>query len=172
MNKAIFLDRDGVINDNSGGYYIINIDDFILNKGIIESLETFTNHGFLLIIISNQGGIAKGLYAKNDCELIHEHLKKLLLPQGISITEIYYCPHHPDHGNCLCRKPGSLLFEKAIARFQINPGESWMIGDSEGDIMAAEKVGLRTIKIESNEDIRKYVDRMVGISSNRDSQEN
>jgi len=172
MNKAIFLDRDGVINNNSGGYYIMNIDDFILNRGIVESLQVFADHGFLLIIISNQGGIAKGLYSKTDCELIHEHLKKILLSQGILITEIYYCPHHPDYGNCLCRKPGFLLFEKAIARFQINTGESWMIGDSEGDIMAAEKVGLRTIKIESNEDIRKYVNRIIGINSNRDSQEN
>lgn len=172
MNKAIFLDRDGVINDNSGSYYVMNVGDFILNEGIIESLQTFTKHGFLLIIISNQGGIAKGFYSKTDCELIHEHLKKTLLSQGISITEIYYCPHHPDHGNCLCRKPGSLLIEKAIARFEIDPGESWMIGDSEVDIMAAENVGLRTIRIESNEDIRKFADRIIGISSNRDSQEN
>jgi len=171
MNRAIFLDRDGVINDNSCGYYIFEVDQFVLNEGIIESLKTFADYGFLLIIISNQSGIARGLFSKTDCELIHRHMKKILSQQGILITEIYYCPHHPDTGNCLCRKPGSLLFEKAIARFHIDNGQSWMIGDSERDVTAAEKVGLKTILIKPNEDIRKYVKSIIKISSNRDSQE-
>lgn len=171
MNKAIFLDRDGVINDNSGGYYIYKVEDLILNDGIIESLQMLTEDGFLLIIISNQSGIARGKYSKKECDLIHEEIKRILQQNSINITEIYYCPHHPDTGNCLCRKPEPLLFEKAMARFLIDPDQSWMIGDDERDIVAAERAGLKSIRIQSNETIRKYINKMTGISSNRDSRE-
>jgi D-glycero-D-manno-heptose 1,7-bisphosphate phosphatase len=85
----------------------------------------------------------------------------MLSGHGISFLEIYYCPHHSEIENCLCRKPESLLFEKAIARFNIDTGQSWMIGDSERDIIAAEKAGLKSILIRSNEDIRKYIDRII-----------
>jgi D-glycero-D-manno-heptose 1,7-bisphosphate phosphatase len=172
MNKAIFLDRDGVINNNSGGYYIYKVEDLVLNEGIIESLRILTKEGFLVIIISNQSGIARELYSKYDCELIHEEIKRILSKHDIVITEIYYCPHHPDTGNCLCRKPESLLFEKAMARFFIDPDRSWMIGDHERDLIAAERAGLKTIGIQPNENILKYVKEITGISSNRDSQEN
>jgi D-glycero-D-manno-heptose 1,7-bisphosphate phosphatase len=172
MNKAIFLDRDGVINNNSTGYYIYKVEDLTLNDGIIESLQILTGGGFLLIIISNQGGIAKGIYSKHDCELIHEEIKRILSKHNITINEIYYCPHHPDKGNCLCRKPESLLFEKAIARFHIDPEQSWMIGDDERDLIAAERAGLKTIGIQPNEDIRKYLNKITNVSSNRDSPEN
>jgi D-glycero-D-manno-heptose 1,7-bisphosphate phosphatase len=161
MKKAVFLDRDGVINNNEVPYYITRPEDLILNTGIIEALRTFQNEDFLLIIISNQSGISKKIYSKDDCDRVHDRLINMLLKQGISLTEIFYCAHHPEVENCLCRKPESLLFEKAIARFNIDPAQSWMIGDQERDITGAEKAGLKTILINSNEDIRKYINRII-----------
>jgi D-glycero-D-manno-heptose 1,7-bisphosphate phosphatase len=162
MEKAIFLDRDGVINNNMDRYYISQPEDLILNAGIIEALKTFQDHHFILILISNQSGISKKIYSKEDCDRVHDRLRKLLSREGIRMAEIYYCPHHPEIENCLCRKPGSLLFEKALARFNIDPDRSWMIGDSETDKIAAEKTGLRTILINRNEDIRKYLHSIIG----------
>lgn len=161
MKKAIFLDRDGVINNNENRYYITKPEDLNLNKGISEALKTFQDLGFYLIIISNQSGISKKLYSKEDCDRIHDRLRKVLSGEGIHIKEIYYCPHHPEVENCLCRKPGSLLFEKALSRFNIDPSQSWMIGDSERDITAAETAGLKTILIRPNEDVRKYSDPII-----------
>ena len=162
MEKAIFLDRDGVINNNENRYYISKPEDLILNTGITDALKTFQDHNFNLIIISNQSGISKKIYSKEDCDRVHDRLKKILSGHGINITEIYYCPHHPEVENCLCRKPENLLFEKALARFNIDPAQSWMIGDNDRDVIAAEKAGLRTILINPNEDIRKYSNLIIG----------
>jgi D-glycero-D-manno-heptose 1,7-bisphosphate phosphatase len=156
MEKAVFLDRDGVINYNENHYYITKPEDLILNEGVVEALKTFRDLDFMLIIISNQSGISKKIYTKKDCDGVHDRLKKILSGENIQVREIYYCPHHPDIENCLCRKPSSLMFEKALSRFDIDPAQSWMIGDSERDISAAEKAGLHTILIKPNEDIRGY----------------
>jgi len=153
MNKAIFLDRDGVINSDVGHYYIFRKEDFIINEGIIESLKLFQEHGFKLIIISNQGGIAKGEYKKEDTEAIHQYFKNILKEKGIFIEEIYYCPHHSKIENCICRKPDSQLIEKATARFNIDIEKSFFIGDSDRDIHSAKKMKLNAIKIESNQNI-------------------
>jgi len=156
MSKAIFFDRDGVINRERGDY-TYKIKDFVINDGVIDTLKTLYDYGYLLIIISNQGGISKNIYSKNDVEKLHQYLLFELERHNINITEIYYCPHHSDNEKCLCRKPESLLFEKAIARYNINVSQSYMIGDSQRDIVAAEKVGIKGIKIEPNDDLRKIL---------------
>lgn len=160
MIKAVFLDRDGVINDSEVPYYITKPEDFRLNNGITEALKTLSDMGFQFIIISNQSGISKKIYSKTDCDRVHEKLIKIMSGYGITFSEIYYCPHHPEIENCLCRKPQTLMFEKAIARFDIDPSKSWMIGDSKKDITGAENAGLKTIFIKPNEDIRKYINRI------------
>jgi D,D-heptose 1,7-bisphosphate phosphatase len=160
MNKAVFFDRDGVINFERGEYTYLP-KDFVINEGIIPSLKKLQHHGFLLIIVSNQGGISKKVYTKEQVEEVHQYLKDELRKQDIQLTEIYYCPHHEAFENCLCRKPKSLMLEKAIARFDIDIQSSYMIGDSDRDITAAEKVGLKTIKIEPNENIEKYVYKII-----------
>ncbi len=160
MNKFVFFDRDGVINFERGEYTYLK-KDFAINEGIITSLKKLQDHGFLLIIVSNQGGISKELYSKEQVEKVHQYLINELKKHEILLTEIYYCPHHAAFENCLCRKPKSLMLEKSIARFDIDTYQSYMIGDSERDITAAEKVGLNTIKIEPNENIEKYVDKII-----------
>lgn len=152
MNKAVFLDRDGVINKETGQYTTC-VEDFIINEGIGESIKILKDSGFLVIIISNQGGIAKSLYSHEDVLEMHLKLCEHLYIYNTVIDDFYYCPHHPDTSLCLCRKPDSLLLEKAIARYNISIEDSYFIGDSERDIEAARKVGIKGIKINPNENI-------------------
>lgn len=159
--KAIFLDRDGVINSDVGHYYIYKPQDFVLNSGIVESLKQLQADGFLLIVISNQGGVDKGEYTNIDVELVHQKLRFLLGEHGIFLDEIYFCPHHNDVQKCLCRKPLNLNIEKAISRFGIDRSQSWMIGDSPRDILAGKASLLNTIKLESNENLLSYVDQIL-----------
>jgi len=160
MNKAVFLDRDGVINREIGEY-VFSEDKFVLNDNLISGLKLLQKNGFLLIIITNQGGIAKGLYTKDDVEKLHEQLLSCLSDNQITISEIYYCPHHSDVENCLCRKPNSLMLEKAIARFNIDVSQSYMIGDNDRDIEAGEKAGLKSFKINANENILPIVKKII-----------
>lgn len=149
MRKVIFLDRDGVINKERGEY-TYKIADFKINEGVVDFLKTAQKKGFEFIVITNQGGISKGIYNKNDVQLVHTHMLTQLKKEGITILEIYYCPHHSYLEQCICRKPDSLMLEKAIARFNIEKSCSFMIGDSQRDIEAATKVGIKSFKIEPN----------------------
>lgn len=164
MNKAVFLDRDGVINEGTSNYYISKPEDFRFNEDVFDALKLLTDNCFLLIVISNQSGIAKGLYTKEDAGNVHTYMCNALKNRGIEISEVYYCPHHEDHGRCLCRKPSPLMIEKAIARFNIAPGQSYMIGDSERDIVAGEQAGLKTFRISTNESLMKYVRCIIKIA--------
>ena len=157
--KAVFLDRDGVINRERGEYTYL-LEDFKFNDGVIEALQKLIEKEFLLIVISNQSGIAKGIYTKEQLDYLHLHIERVLKNKGITITEIYYCPHHPDYSKCLCRKPESLLLEKAIARFDIDPSHSWFIGDAERDVEAGRKVGVNTILIPPNSSLLKIVEQI------------
>ncbi len=148
MNKAVFLDRDGVINRERGFTY--RLEDFEILPGLISALKNFKNAGYLLIVVSNQSGIAKGLYTQADVELLHKYLVKTLAHEDVMFDEVYYCIHHPDVSKCICRKPDSLFIEKAIARFNIDPSKSFFIGDKVRDIEAAQKAGVKGLLIEAN----------------------
>lgn len=149
MEKAVFFDRDGVINREVGDY-VYEINKFQINEGVIEFIQKLKNKGYYIIIITNQGGIAKKLYTRNDVENLHEHMLKCFEKGDIVIDEIYYCPHHATLEKCICRKPDSLMLEKAIARFNIDPSKSYFIGDKETDYEAGKKAGLNAIKIAKN----------------------
>ncbi len=150
MNKAIFLDRDGIINEEIGDY-VKRFEDFKLLPHLAETLKNYQSQGFLIIVITNQGGLAKGLYNLSELHKMHQYFLNEMEKAGVTIAEIYFCPHHPDfNGNCLCRKPGSLLVEKAIARFNIDPKQSYFIGDRPRDAEAGEKVGVKGILVPSN----------------------
>ena len=149
MNKAVLLDRDGVLNKERGDY-TFRMEDFEILPDVAKALKLLQEAGYLLIIISNQSGIGRGLFKIEDTEKLHRYLLETLKKDGIKIEEIYYCVHHPETGSCLCRKPDSLHVEKALARFNIDPILSYFIGDKERDVLAGEKVGVKGILIESN----------------------
>jgi D-glycero-D-manno-heptose 1,7-bisphosphate phosphatase len=129
--------------------------------GLVKSLRRFQSHDFKLIIISNQSGIAKGVYSFTDVEILHDHLLRYMRINGIQIEEIYYCPHHPTISKCICRKPDSLLIEKAIARYNIDPEASWFIGDRERDVEAARKAGVKGILVDSNSSLLTLSEKIV-----------
>ena len=158
MKKAIFLDRDGTINNNCDHYYIWHKEELLLNPGVIETLAELRSRGYLLIVISNQGGISKGEFSAEDVDALHMHLRFMLEQEGVSLDEIYYCPHHSMVETCLCRKPQPLMIEKALARFDIDLASSWMIGDAKRDEEAGKAAGLQTILIEPNSDLRKVLE--------------
>lgn len=158
MDRIIFLDRDGVINNPKENYYVYKIEDFIVNKGMIEGLQTLRDRGFNFVIISNQGGISKEEFSIEDVDNFHDHLVSEFQLNGIDISAIYYCPHHDSIEKCLCRKPKALMLEKAIAKLNIDPKQSWFIGDKESDIEAGKRAGVNTILIKKNQDIREILD--------------
>ncbi|GGC12831.1 D-glycero-alpha-D-manno-heptose-1,7-bisphosphate 7-phosphatase [Dyadobacter sediminis] len=144
--KCIFLDRDGVLNVDRPNY-VYNPDDLVIPKGVAEALQLLKKAGYLLIVITNQAGIAKGLYTAENVLEIHRQMQ---LISGNALDDIYYCPFHPDFtGNSLSRKPDSLMLEKAMAKYDIDPEQSWMIGDHHRDMQAGQKAGVKTIQVTS-----------------------
>jgi D-glycero-D-manno-heptose 1,7-bisphosphate phosphatase len=143
LNKCVFLDRDGVLNVERGAY-TYRPDDFELEEQVPEALNLLKSHGYLLIVVTNQGGIGKKLYTKQDMLLCHD---KLQAGCGYQLDGIYYAPSHPVFSESLARKPGTLMLEKAIARFNIDPVRSWMVGDQLRDMQAAEKMGIKGILV-------------------------
>ena len=159
MTKAIFLDRDGVINKEIG--YVFRVEDFILTDDIIPSLKKLQDAGFIFIVVTNQSGIAKELYTHEDVAKVHAHLLSLMKANDIRIAEIYYCPHHSDVEPCICRKPDSGMIEKGIARFNIDVTQSFLIGDKERDIQAAEKAGIKGFLIEADSPIMGIAEEII-----------
>lgn len=145
MNKALFLDRDGVVNRETG--YVWQLEHFHLQPEIFTLARAARAADYQLIIITNQGGIGKGLYTHEHVARLHAYMAEQFLAQHIEPPFVFYCPHHPDSGHCLCRKPGSLLFERAQHLFNVDVTHSYMIGDRERDLVPAKVIGLRTIMI-------------------------
>jgi len=141
MKKAVFFDRDGIVNRELGDY-IMQFHQFELHEPVVPFLKILKERGYLTIIITNQGGIAKGLYDHSLVAACHVFLQDYLQPQGLGFDAIYYCPHHPQFGSCLCRKPEGLLIEKAIARFGLDKSACFMVGDKMRDVEAAEAAGI------------------------------
>lgn len=146
---ALFLDRDGVIN-RERGEHTWRMEDFEVLPDVPEALALAQGAGYVLVVITNQSGIGLGLYDHADVERAHRYLHDMLASRGVQLSEILYCPHHPSGGKCLCRKPGSLLLERAIARNGIEPAHSLFIGDRDRDIDAARAAGVRGILVEAN----------------------
>lgn len=157
-NKAVFLDRDGVINVERG--YTHRLEDFVILPDLIEVLQLLQKKGYLLIIVSNQSGVAKELYRQDEVEILHSYLLGELNKNNIQLSEIYYCVHHSDVSRCICRKPDSLFVEKGLARFDIDPTQSYFIGDKERDVEAGEKVGVKGILIEANISLKTILDQI------------
>lgn len=158
MNKkAIFLDRDGVLVNNHEHYYIWKQEQMQFVDGVFENLKFLIQKGFQLFIVSNQGGISKNIYTKIDILKLHEELNQCFNNNGIEITEIVYCPHHPEVEQCMCRKPDSLLIDKLVAKYKLCKSESYFIGDSESDMLAARNAGIQGIKIIANQNMYPFI---------------
>jgi D-glycero-D-manno-heptose 1,7-bisphosphate phosphatase len=143
LQKAIFLDRDGVIN-RERGTYTFRREDFEVLPGVPEALSKLKSAGYLLIVITNQAGISKGLYSLSEMQDCHDKMQEEC---GGLIDEVYYCMWHPDVSKSLARKPQALMLERAIAKWQIDPAHSWMVGDQSRDLEAAAALGIKGIGI-------------------------
>ncbi len=156
MKKAIFLDRDGTINIDKG--YLYKIDDFEFIPGVIDGLKLLTDAGFVIVIITNQSGIARGMYSEQDLIILNTWLSHYLHENGVSIGGIYYCPHHPNgviskyRKQCDCRKPGLELYYTAVRELNINLDESYAIGDKLHDCCICYKTKCKGFLIGANED--------------------
>ena len=152
MNKAIFLDRDGTINVEKD--YIYKCEDLVFEEGSVEALKTFKNLGYILIVVSNQSGIARGYFTEEDLKAFNDNMNEKLKEESVEITEFYCCPHHPDglaeyKKVCDCRKPNNKMLEDAIKKYNIDREKSYMIGDKVSDIGAGLKSKLKTVLVKT-----------------------
>ncbi|WKN45866.1 D-glycero-alpha-D-manno-heptose-1,7-bisphosphate 7-phosphatase [Tunicatimonas pelagia] len=148
---CVFLDRDGVINRDRVNY-AYELENFKILPGVPVALRMLRDAGFHRIVITNQSGIAKGVYTRQHMQACHDFMQ---MTTGHLVEKIYYAPHHPSVTESLTRKPDSLMLEKAIARFNADIGQSWMIGDAERDLIPANKLGLQTIRVVRESEDRK-----------------
>lgn len=147
--KALFLDRDGTINVDKG--YVYKPKDFIFIDGIIDAIKKYNRMNYLVIVITNQSGIGRGLYTESDMISLHNYVDRLLARNNAHIDKWYYCPHHPIYGigeykvECNCRKPKTGMIESAINDFGINVNQSLLVGDKETDIICGERMNIESM---------------------------
>jgi len=147
MEKVVFLDRDGVISKDSPDH-IKSWDEFHFLPNAKEGIKLLTDHGFHIVLITNQSVIARGMVTIEGLESMHNNMKREIEEYGSKIEKIYYCPHHPDEG-CDCRKPKPGMLLRAIKENNIDPTKSFMVGDRMMDVEVGKKVGCKTVIIPS-----------------------
>ena len=155
MKKAVFLDRDGVINKERKDY-VKSIEEFQILNNIPKSIKMLKEKGFLIIVITNQSAINRGLITIETLNEIHNYLQNFLKENNTSIDDFYFCPHRPDE-NCKCRKPNPGMLIKAAQEHNIDMNQSFMIGNSLTDIQAAQKSGCKGILLNQNQALLELV---------------
>ena len=158
MVPAVFLDRDGVINKDIG--YFSDPKKLAIFRSSLEGLRALQEAGFMLIVVTNQSGIARGLISEKDVQNLHDVMQHAFQKDGIFISGIIYCPHHPTEGinayrtNCKCRKPSPGMIFQAAEKFNIDLNQSYLVGDRFSDIQAGINAGLKSsILLESKHEI-------------------
>lgn len=152
MNKAIFIDKDGTLIPDIP--YNADGDKIILQPDVVDGLRLLQDEAYLLIIITNQAGIARGYFNENDFSAVITRICQLLDHEGIRLTDVYYCPHHPEgrvepyNIECNCRKPLPGLIWQAATEHNIDLDRSWMIGDILNDVEAGNRAGCRTVLVD------------------------
>lgn len=146
MNKAIFIDKDGTLIQNIP--YNVDPNLIRLEDTALESMSVLQNEGFLIVIISNQPGIALKYFEEEDLKKVEKKIRHLLLENEVALNGFYYCPHSPE-SQCHCRKPQPGLLLKAANDLQIDLAQSWMIGDILNDVEAGKRSGTKTILIDN-----------------------
>jgi D-glycero-D-manno-heptose 1,7-bisphosphate phosphatase len=150
---AAFLDRDGVLNIDHG--YAHRPEQLEWVEGAAEAVRLLNEAGYYVLVVTNQSGVARGLYNETDVKSLHAHMQEILSSHGAHIDAFYYCPHHPDGSikslavQCRCRKPGPGMLEQAAREWPINIGASFLIGDRDHDMAAAAAFKIRGIKFNS-----------------------
>jgi len=154
--RTVFLDRDGVLNEKMPEHrYVTRWEEFRVLPGVPEAVRRLNDAGLRVVVVSNQRGIAKGLYTAADLESIHAKFQQLLEREGAHIDAFFICPHEADE--CNCRKPLPGLFQQAVARFpEITAATSVMIGDSNVDIEFGYRLGIKTILVRNREEIQNH----------------
>ena len=140
LRKALFLDRDGIINVDHG--YVSRIDDFEFSDNIFDLLRLFTDAEYLLFIVTNQSGIGRNYYTHQDFEVLTEWMIKALHEKNIDIQEVQYCPHRPEE-NCNCRKPATGMIDNILKKYPIDLQHSWIIGDKQSDVDLAHNAKIQ-----------------------------
>jgi D-glycero-D-manno-heptose 1,7-bisphosphate phosphatase len=157
MNKAAFLDRDGVINIDHG--YVFQPEKFEFIDGVFDACRHLQELGYLLIVITNQSGIARGMFTEQQFQQLTDWMLARFREQGVTITAVYHCPHHPDYGSeserhCTCRKPAPGMLLNAMRDHHIDPATSLMVGDKGADMQAAAAAGVaRKVLVRSGQKI-------------------
>jgi D-glycero-D-manno-heptose 1,7-bisphosphate phosphatase len=151
--KTIFLDRDGVINKDKN--YVYKVEDFEFIDGVFTACKYLLAQNYKIIIVTNQSGIGRGYYSEKDFDNINAWMLKQFRKNDVNILDVFHCPHIPE-ANCNCRKPKPGMFHEAKNKHSIDLEKSWMIGDSERDITAANLAGIKnTILVNSRNKIEK-----------------
>ena len=151
MRRAVFLDRDGTINVDHG--FVSRLDELDFMPGAVEALSLLAGAGFVLVVVTNQSGVARGYFTECDVRAFHDEMNRRLGEKGVRIDRFYYCPHHPGgvvaqyRCRCQCRKPGNALFVQAIADLDIDPKRSFAIGDNVTDLQPAVALGATGVLI-------------------------
>ena len=138
-NKALFLDRDGVINEDAG--YVCEIKDFKFIDGIFDALREFAKAGYKLFVVTNQSGIGRGYYTQEQFDALNKFMLESFKKEQIFITKVYFCPHAPEQ-KCTCRKPNPKMILDACKEFEIDLENSLMIGDKPSDVEAGKRAGV------------------------------
>lgn len=150
-NKAVFIDRDGTINEEV--QYLANLQDFKLVPGVGEAIKLLNEDEFKVIVVTNQAGVARGYFGEDKIKEIHQEMRRQLREKGAYLDGIYYCPHHPTEGvgkykkNCWCRKPNPGMVEKAAKDFNLDLGKSYVIGDQLIDVKLGNNAGCKTVLV-------------------------
>lgn len=148
LHKALFLDRDGVVNVDHG--YVYQSDKFEFINGVFNTCKTFYDAGYKIIVVTNQSGIGRGYYTESDFLALTQWMKTQFNNHNIEITDVYFCPHHPKKAlpeylkQCDCRKPAPGMLLQGIKEHNIDPKQSIMVGDKLSDMQAAQKAGITT----------------------------
>ena len=157
--KTVFLDRDGVINQERSDY-VKSISELEIYPNVAKNIKLLKDAGFLVVVITNQSAVNRGIVTHEMINQIHNSIQDHLKKHGTFLDGFYYCPHTPDE-NCNCRKPKSGLLEKAILELNVDLNSSWMIGDSDSDIEAADSVGCKAIKISDSFSLDNAVEKIL-----------
>ena len=171
MERVIFLDRDGTLNEEVN--YLYRKEDLRILEGVPGAIRKLKARGFKIVVVTNQAGVARGYYKEEDVKKLHSYMNELLAASQGEIDHFFYCPHHPYHGigaykcRCHCRKPETGLLEMAEQYYDVDKERSWMVGDKWTDIQAGIRYGVRTALVGTGYGAEVHREQMLPMEKHR-----